>query len=233
MTEYDGEKWSEAKSAPFSELAYAEADAAFAPDGKLYFISNRPRNDKDTIPDFDIWFVQQKNDRTWSEPQNVKIVNTDSTEYYVSFAANGNLYFASDRPGGFGSHDVYISKLVNGNYTKPENLGVEINASQMEHDPWISNDEQLLFFTSVSRSDSYGSADIYYSMKKPDGKWGPAKNMGPRVNTATYEYCSYLSPDLKYFFFSSSDDVKWIAAEYLPVKISDAKNGSVQRSMGD
>jgi hypothetical protein len=218
MSVYDGQQWSAAKSAPFSELAYSEADAAFAPDGTLYYISDRPRNKMDTIPDFDIWYVRQKDDGNWTTPQNLETVNTDSTEYYVSFSTNGNLYFASNKAGGLGLHDIYVSKRVNEIYTKPENLGIEINTPRMEHDPCISQDEQLLFFTSVDRTDSYGSADIYYAIKTPDGKWSQARNLGSRVNTETYEYCSYLTPDHKYFFFSSNYDVKWIAADFLPVR---------------
>lgn len=216
VTRYDGKQWTAPRPAPFSENKYSQADPFFGPDGTLYYISNRPRNAADTIADYDIWFVRPLAAGKWSAPENLQAVNTDSTEYYVSLADNGNIYFASNRAGGLGDHDIYVSRLAHGRYTTPENLGPAINSPAMEHDPAISKDDQLLYFTSVERKDSRGSADIYYTRKDASGQWAAARNAGPRVNTDTYEYCSYLTPDGRYLFFSSNFDVKWIDTRYLP-----------------
>jgi Tol biopolymer transport system component len=215
VSSYNETGWGVPVTAPFTEKDYAEADPFFGPDGKLYFISNKPVNTLDTTRDFNIWRIAMQADGKWSAPENLEAVNSDSTEYYVSLSENGNLYFASDRTGGLGSHDIYISRFINGQYTTPQNLGTAINTPQMEHDPFISADEQTLIFTSVNRADSYGSADIYYSKKDNEGNWTPAKNLGKRVNTATYDYCSYITPDNHYFFYSSNNDVKWIDIRYL------------------
>ena len=53
----------------------ALTDPAFAPDGKLYFISNRPKDQSDTIADYDIWFVAPLADGRWSAPENLKSIN--------------------------------------------------------------------------------------------------------------------------------------------------------------
>jgi len=216
VTRYDGKQWTTPQAAPFSENNYSQADPFFGPDGTLYYISNRPRDAADTIPDYDIWFVRPLEESKWSAPENLQAVNSDSTEYYVSLADNGNIYFASNRAGGLGDHDIYVSNLVQGHYTAPENLGPAVNSPAMEHDPCISKDDRLLYFTSVERKDSHGSADIYYTRKDGNQQWAPARNAGPRVNTDTYEYCSYLTPDGRYLFFSSNFDVKWIDTRYLP-----------------
>jgi hypothetical protein len=215
FTTWNGEMWSTPAIAPFAINEYAEGDPFFGPNGKLYFISNRPTSNGDTTLDFDIWSVSHQENDTWSEPENIKAINSDSAEYYVSIADNGNLYFASNRQGGLGSHDIYVSKLVNGNYSPPENLGSSINAVEMEHDPFISKDEQTLFFTSVDRADSFGSADIYYSVRNENGQWAKAKNLGKTINTPTYDFCSFVSPDSKYFFYASEKDVKWINADFV------------------
>lgn len=202
--------WTSPVLAPFSEPGYSQADPFITRDGTLYYISNRPRNAEDTTADYDIWFVRPQAGNTWSQPENVAAVNTDSTEYYVSLSDNGNLYFASNREGGLGDHDIYVSRFVNGVYTTPENLGPSVNSPQMEHDPMVAADESFLIFTSVDRPDTFGSGDLYYTLREDAGRsWTPAKNMGTRFNTATYEYCSYLTPDAKYLFFSSDYDVKW------------------------
>jgi Tol biopolymer transport system component len=204
--------------APFSEKQYSQADPFILPNGTIYYISNRPKDERDTIRDYDIWKVRPNNDGTWSLPENIEGVNTDSTEYYVSLAENGNLYFASTRQGGYGGLDLYVSKLANGKYTIPENLGASINTATDEHDPLITHDEQSIIFTSYNRPGGYGEADLYYSTKK-NGQWLPAQNMGKRFNTPTYEYCPNFSPDGKYFFYSSEYDVKWIDSDYLPITL--------------
>jgi Tol biopolymer transport system component len=216
MTELNDGAWSIPVLAPFTEKEYSQADPFIARDGTLYYISNRPRHSGDTIPDYDIWFIRPQKDGSWTKPEVVEGVNSDSTEYYVSLAANGNLYFASNRAGTMGSHDIYVSPYRNGIYSTPENLGMAINSEQMEHDPMISPDEQCLIFTSVDRADSYGSGDLYYSIRNKDGTWAAAKNMGSKFNTDTYEYCSYVTPDNEYLFFSTNYDVKWISAKHLP-----------------
>src|SRR6218665_1318596 len=134
---YDGNRWSDPKIASFSKNKYSVADPAFAPDGKLYFISNRPKTSKDTLSDFDIWYVKPLPEGRWSAPENLSVVNSDSAEYYISFANNGNMYLGSARAGGFGMDDIYISRYINGQYTKPENLGPAINSAYSEHDPCI------------------------------------------------------------------------------------------------
>lgn len=216
VTELKAGSWSAPRLAPFHDPRYSEADPFITADGTLYYISNRPKTAGNSISDYDIWRTRARPDGTWTSPENVEAVNSDSTEYYVSLAANGNLYFASNRQGSLGSHDIYISRYSNGHYTKPENLGPAINSGNMEHDPMISPDERYLIFTSVDRKDSHGNGDLYYSLREANGTWATAQNMGSRFNTNSYEYCSYLTPDGKYLFYSSDYDVKWISTKHLP-----------------
>jgi Tol biopolymer transport system component len=158
-TEFNGKDWSAATPVTFVDTTYSNADPFIASDGSLYFISDMPKDPNDTARDFDIWLVKPI-DSTWSKPVNVTAVNSDSTEYYVSLAANGNLYFASNREGGVGEHDIYVSRMIDGHYSSPENLGAAINSTNMEHDPLISPDEKLLIFTTIGRQDGFGEADL-------------------------------------------------------------------------
>lgn len=216
QSRYEGEAWSLPLPAPFSEPGYSQADPFVTTDGSVYYISDRPRDESDSVADFNIWFVKPTGEHTWSKPVWVDGINSDSTEYYVSLAANGNLYFASNRAGGFGGLDLYVSEFIHGKYASPKNLGAGINSATDEHDPLTFGEEEFVVFTSSGRSDTYGEADLYYAQKKSTGTWDMAKNMGPGFNTATYEYCPNLSPDKAYFFFSSEYDVKWISVKKLP-----------------
>lgn len=219
FTQYDGVKWCEPVFASFTgNEKYAEADPLFAADGKLYFISNRPKDASDNIPDYDIWFVSPLGDGRWSAAENLKSVNTDSSEFYISFAKNGNLYFASSRSGGYGQEDIYVSKLVNNQYTTAENLGPMINTDKSEYDPCISAKEDLLIFASSNRENGLGAADLYCS-RLLNRKWLPALNLKPPFSTNTRDFCPYFSPDAKYFFFSSEGDVKWISIQTLNKRV--------------
>lgn len=215
ITTFDEKKWTTPVHPSFNDTTSSEADPVFSPDGNLYFISNRPKNNEDTIPDYDIWMVTPTEDNKWSEPINVTIANSGSDELYISFASNSNMYFSSARRGGFGQEDIYICKYENGHYTNPINLGEQVNSTGSDHDPLITKDERFLIFSSLERKDSYGQADLYFSIKDQDNRWLPSINLGERFNTPTYEYCSYLSPDNQYFFYSTNSDVKWIKAKYL------------------
>jgi WD40-like Beta Propeller Repeat len=218
-TTFDGERWSKAEAAGFHDDNYSEADPAFGPDGSLYFISDRPRDAADTLKDFDIWYVKSLPGGKWTDPTNLKEVNSDSTEYYIAFAGNGNLYFASSRAGGFGLEDIYVSRHVNGLYQSAENLGSSVNSVFSDHDPALPKDEAFIIYTTVDKPGGFGEGDLYYSIQQDSGKWGESVHMDEFFNTPTYEYSSYFSPDYRYFFFSSKYDVMWTHVQTLPVEL--------------
>lgn len=235
VSHHNGVSWTEPVLASFTGGAqYAEADPAFGPDGKLYFISNRPKNHLDSLSDYDIWFVIPLTNGGWSAPENLTSINSDSSEFYISFSANGNLYFASSRKGGFGEEDIYVSKWKNGQYTQPENLGPAINSTKSEYDPGILASGDLIIFTSSNREDSFGGADLYCSRLNDNKQWLQAVNLGKSFNTKTREFCPYFSPDLNYFFFSSEGDVKWIDIKYFKkqIKKNSGKGHSVFKMPG-
>jgi Tol biopolymer transport system component len=220
VTHHDGRTWTSPVLASALETEYSEADPAFGPNGNLYFISNRPKDSVDTLGDYDIWFVSPQDDRGWSEPKNLEALNSDSSEFYISFSKNGNLYFSSSRKGGFGAEDIYVSRLSNERYTAPENIGGTINSTYSEYDPCISANENILVFTSSNRKDTFGGGDLYCSKVIGSDKWLKPVNLGKSLNTKTREYCAYFSPDSKYFFFSSQGDVKWLNSQFVKDEIN-------------
>ena len=190
-----------------------DCDPIFSQDGKrLYFISTRPKKDR-AARDWDIWYVERK-ESDWSDPINIgPPVNSEVDEYYVSFTKDGTIYFASNRSGGLGSFDIYRSKLVDGQYVKPENLGIAINTRYLEHDPFIALNESYLVFTSVDRPGGFGTGDLYISFRRENGTWSKAENLGKTFNTSGYDFCPIGSPDGKYFFFTRRGDIYWVRLE--------------------
>lgn len=222
VTRFENGKWNNAAPVSFNETAYSQADPAFSPDGKLYFISNRPVSANDSTTDYNIWFVSALPSGGWSEKQPAARINSAANEFYISFSKKGDLYFSSSREGGFGEEDIYTSKLINGEYTSPQNMGSAINSARSEYDPGISPANDLLVFASSNRPEGFGGADLYYSVQVA-GQWGKAANLGKEINTATREYCPYFTTDGKYFFFSGEADIKWISMDFIRNKTGDGK----------
>jgi Tol biopolymer transport system component len=197
------DKWSLPEIASFSGN-YTNFEPAFSPDGKrLYFSSNRPKEEGAESKDFDIWFVEKIND-SWGTPQNVgSPVNSDKNEFYPSVAANGNIYFTADRPGAVGREDIFVSRFENGQYTEPVALDTAINSPLYEFNAFVSPDEDFLIFSSFGRKDDMGRGDLYISFKDSTGNWMPAMNLGDKINSKYLDYCPFVSADKKLFFFTS------------------------------
>jgi len=205
-------RWSKPVPASFSGQ-FSDVDMAISADGrKLFFCSNRPlEKNGEAKKDFDIWMVERKGD-DWSKPKNVAApVNSNESEFYPSFSKDGTLYFQSVRPDSRGMKDIYISRPVNGNYEKVDNLGDIINSNLSEGDALIAPDESFLIL-SVDRPDGFGQGDLYVCFKGPDGNWTAPKNMGDPINSKHHENCPTLSPDGKFLFFTRNNDIFWVDA---------------------
>lgn len=111
-------------------------------------------------------------------------INTKYYETHASISRDGNkLYFTSNRKGGFGDQDIYVSTRVSDdNWGVPENLGSTINTAMNENTPFITTDGTTLFFSSEGHN-NLGGYDIFYSQKRPDGTWGIPINLGYPINT--------------------------------------------------
>jgi hypothetical protein len=112
------------------------------------------------------------------------------------------LYFGSDRKGGHGQTDIYRSRLVDGKYAPPENLGSPISTAADEYEPFIAPDQDFLIFM-AARPDGKGRSDLYLSYYR-DGKWTVPVNLGDKFNSSAAEYSPKISPDGRYFFWSSA-----------------------------
>ena len=105
------------------------------------------------------------------------------------------MIFSSDRPGGFGGLDLYLSKLMaDGEWGPPMNMGPEINTPFNDDRPFLINNGTILFFASQGHY-SMGGYDIFRSDLQSNGLWNKPKNLGYPVN----------SPDDNIFFCPSDN----------------------------
>ncbi len=141
----------------------------------------------------DIYFSYLDGD-TWTQPRNIGApINTNNWESQPSLSYDGKtLYFASNRPGGYGDMDLWMSKLENGKWGTPVNLGDKINTAQSEQSPYIHKDDQTLYFSSNGHI-GMGDLDLFMASKQADGTWTYPKNLGYPINSNDDELALTLS----------------------------------------
>ncbi len=151
-------------------------------------------------------FTSYYDNGQWSEPIPLpKTINSDYWEASASVTADGKkIFFTSDRPGGFGGVDIYLSeKTRNGLWGKAKNLGSIINTKYDEDAPYINIDGSVLHFASKGH-DNMGGYDIFtskYNFK--NHTWSEVENMGYPINTSANDTHFAWSPDGSIGYFSS------------------------------
>lgn len=212
--------WTTPRMADFSGIKRGDDVPFIAPDGKrLYFLSRRPHEPGGEPTGEMIWYVDRTAD-DWSEPRPIEGgPSTMSTHWQFSVAANGNIYFNSGDPGGYGRGDLYVSRLVDGSYQTPENLGDVVNSEHEEFSPFIAPDESYLIITKMGQPDSLGGADLYISFRSLDGNWMTPLNMGGTVNSRAMDICPQVTRDGRYLMLNSSrageDSNFWVDAQII------------------
>ena len=125
-----------------------------------------------------------RTDQVWPEIQLFdKTINTRYNESHGTISPDGkNLYFTSDRKGGYGAFDIYVSeKQEDGSWGDPINLGPTINTEHNEETPFILEDNKTLYFASEGHY-NMGGYDIFTSKKNKRGVWSEPINMGVPIN---------------------------------------------------
>jgi hypothetical protein len=131
-------------------------------------------------------------------------INSKYNEKSACLSQDGNtLYFSSDRKGGKGGYDIYVSeKRGNGDWGPAQNLGKNINTKADEDAPFILNDDVTLYFNSKGHGSS-GISGIFTSTQNEEGLWSLPENMINTMNAGFDEQYGYLTADEKILFYSS------------------------------
>ncbi|WP_169630228.1 TolB-like translocation protein [Flavobacterium humi] len=196
-------QWQQPEVASFSaNRNWKNIDPMFSPDGKtLYFQSNRPVEGKPARKGFDIYAVK-KTKNNWSEAYRLDdTLNTDASESFVSLTKNGSVYFTKENPDGKGKTDIYRSKFENGQFQAHENIGLPINTSDREANPYIDKNGKYIIYFSSKAEGNFGDVDLYISFNK-NGTWSTPKNLGPEINTIEGEFCPFYHEKEKKLYFS-------------------------------
>jgi Tol biopolymer transport system component len=188
------ESWSAPKAASFSPGTHRDVDPFVTQDGRyLIFESNRPGPGRESRSDFDV-YIMERQKSGWSEPRSLTEINTDANEVFASATSDGSLYFSSERPGGKGKPDIYMSRKTAKGYGPPVNLA-ELNTDDGDGNPAVSPNGRFLIFSRAN--------DLFVSRRK--GKHWTQPEKLSLVNTADdTEYAPAFSPDGKTLYYTST-----------------------------
>lgn len=200
----------EPMSAPFNTTDDNQGGCSISIDNKnLYFAMMRKEGGLQ--PNCDI-YVSDNSGGEWSEIRKLS-ANVNHPKYWDSqptIAADGvTLYFASDRPGGYGGIDIYVTRKdqKTGQWSVPQNLGPNINTPGDEKTPFIHSDSETLYFSSNGHF-GFGGYDIFYVRKNEKGDWAEPENIGSPINSNGDDTGFFVSSDTKTGYFFSYDEGK-------------------------
>lgn len=136
-----------------------------------------------------------------------KGLNSKKWDSQPAISCDGKtMYFASNRKGGFGGTDLWMSTLGDdGLWNPPVNMGASMNTKGDEEAPCIAPDGVTLYFSSDGHP-GFGEADIFRAVLQEDGKWSKPVNLGHAVNTPFREAGIVISPDGTTAYYASAQD---------------------------
>ncbi|MGE0635516.1 MAG: hypothetical protein AB7G44_10300 [Bacteroidia bacterium] len=190
--------WEDAVMAP-GAINGVEHDAclSISPDGKQIFMYKNENGG-------DIYVSKKSTSEKWSSAKPVEGINSSYWESYASLSADGkHLYFCSERKGGQGNGDIWVSKRISKNeWDKPVNLGAIVNSEDDEISVFAHPDGKTLFFSSKGHM-NMGGYDIFKTVKNEKGEWSQPENMGYPINSLGDDIDFVLNTETGRAYFSS------------------------------
>jgi hypothetical protein len=188
----EDERWTAPQIAPFVGIPRGVTSQVFAPDwSRIYlYVSPPPEGNASTQQDTGFWYME-RTVSGWSRANHVgSPENLDRNE--------GTLYFSANLPGGFGDHDLYRTRFLEGRYTDPENLGEAVNTAAEEYLGCAAPDGSYLIFYRFDPANK-AAPGLYLTFRVRDETWtGPV----PLDDELSLEagFAASLSPDGTYLF---------------------------------
>jgi outer membrane protein OmpA-like peptidoglycan-associated protein len=200
FSEMKNGKWTQAKNiGPPVNSDRHDATVNLSVDGQRLFIYR----DANAV-DADISEVRLRG-KQWSEPKKLNNnINTKFQETSASFSPDEKvIYFVSNKPGGYGGKDIYLSRLTPaGDWGKAENLGPPVNTEMDEDAVFMHPDGKTIYFCSNGHK-TMGGFDIFKTVSE-NGKWSEPVNIGYPINTPDNDVSYVLSASGKHGYYASA-----------------------------
>ncbi len=151
-------------------------------------------------------YMSFKENGEWTKALNMgPQLNSEYMEGASTISADGEvLIFVSDRPGGYGSEDLYYTLRVGNGWSYPRNLGPPINTKNWETQPCLSSDGKTLYFIrGIISAHIVKNQDIYVSTLSDSNYWNVPARLSDTINTPGKEECPFIAPDNQTLYFCS------------------------------
>lgn len=178
--------------------------------GTLVFTRRFPRKPTTTAntAEEEDFYTSQRSAEGWSKAMRMsEPVNSNDNEGAQCVSQDGRVMFftACGRSDGGGRCDIYMCTNKGDKWSRPRNLGPDVNSPAWESQPSFSIDGKTLYFSS-DRKGGYGGKDIWKTVFM-NGHWTAPENLGPTINTPGNESSPYIHYDDKTLYFSSDGHV--------------------------
>ena len=188
---------------------YHEGPATFTKDGsRVIFTRNNfneghYRESTDGVNKLKLYTATQTNG-IWSKAEELPFNSDEFSTGHPALSRDDQLlYFSSDRPGGLGGTDIYVSKWTKGKWGEPVNLGREVNSKGNELFPFV--DEKGNIYFSTDGRPGLGALDMFYAQLTPDGQQGTVlRNLGEPLNSPKDDFGIVTDGDRTSGYFSSN-----------------------------
>lgn len=159
VVERNGTKWGNMYPITIVNSEARDGFPSVTMDGDLYFFSSREGG----FGSADI-YKSEKVDGVYQKPNNIgSVVNSEYWDGLPYVTPNGKVMILfSDRPDGYGDGDLFVSYFDNGNWTKPENLGQNVNSDMSDVTPFIGPEKKYLYFSRVENVNGAHKRSIYF-----------------------------------------------------------------------
>lgn len=227
VSHFKGGKWMPAVSiSPKINTPLNEGACSVSADGRTMIFTSCDRRNSYGSCDL---YITKKVGETWSKPKNLgKPVNSMYWESQPSLSADGKtLFFSSNRTGGYGGRDIWVSKNIGGKWTKPSNLGKSVNTRKDETTPFIHPNGASLYF-SANGYIGMGGYDLFLSNLQ-DSVWTPPQNLGYPINTHKDEVAIVVSADGSMAYYAKEEQKNFeildskIVRTFLPSSLQSPK----------
>ncbi len=209
--------WTEPQPLSLINTHDHEATISLSYDGSKLFIYKAE-------DDGSIFYSQYKGDH-WSAPLKLgENINTKYRETHACLSYDGTtLFFTSDRPGGYGGLDIYISKkMPDGSWGEAKNIGPGINTDKDEESPYILPDGKTLYFSSKGHG-GLGGYDIFKTQLNQFGTWTKPENLGYPINSIDDDVFYFPTPDEKRAYFASKKGKGYGSSDIYLMRLPEAK----------
>jgi outer membrane protein OmpA-like peptidoglycan-associated protein/tetratricopeptide (TPR) repeat protein len=193
-------------STKLSELNKNLSNATLSPNGReIFFTRNDNQLNQQNTYSLQLFRAISTGSDRWKDIQKLPFCNPNFNYMHPALSPDGNtLFFVSNKNGGSGGTDLWMSSKKGEDWDTPENLGPVVNTPFHEGFPFL--DEQgRLFFCSKGHT-SFGGYDIFVTEKDQDGQWTTPRNLGRPINGPLDDISIYLEAGGESGMFTSSRD---------------------------